>query len=193
MFVLLQVIFIHLLQRCSERGLGHRLWNLSPEQDHLGNSLEMQIPGSEPSHCWFSLVWSQGVLWTSQVVLVVKNSAVNAGDARDKCSIPGSGRSPGGGHGNPLQYSCLEHSMDRGAWWATVHGVTKRWTRLSNSAHIHKGILQPVPTEWWEPMVHLSGLLWACCWTQPWKKLNKRVGWIERVALTYIHCCVQNS
>ena len=47
-------------------------------------------------------------------------------------SIPGSGRSPGGGHGNPLQYSCLENPMDRGAWWATVHGVTKSQTRLSN-------------------------------------------------------------
>ena len=44
--------------------------------------------------------------------------------------IPGSGRSPGGGHGNPLQYSCLENPMDRGAWRATVHGVTKSWTRL---------------------------------------------------------------
>ena len=46
--------------------------------------------------------------------------------------IPGSGRSPGEGNGNPLQYSCLENPMNRGAWWATVHGVTKSWTRLSN-------------------------------------------------------------
>jgi len=45
-------------------------------------------------------------------------------------SIPGSGRSPGGGHGNPLQYFCLENSMDRGAWWATVHRVTKSRTQL---------------------------------------------------------------
>ena len=48
----------------------------------------------------------------------------NAGGLRDAGSIPGLGRSPGGGHGNPLQYSCLENPMDRGAWWATVHGVT---------------------------------------------------------------------
>ena len=48
-----------------------------------------------------------------------------AGDVRDGCSIPGSGRSPGRGHGNPLQYSCLENPMDRGAWWATVYGVSK--------------------------------------------------------------------
>ena len=58
-----------------------------------------------------------------------KESAFNAGDPG---SIPGSGRSPGEGNGNPLQYFCLENPMDRGAWWATVHGVTKSWTRLSN-------------------------------------------------------------
>ena len=51
--------------------------------------------------------------------------------------MPESGRSPGGGNGNPFQYSCLENSVDRGAWCATVHGVTKRWTRLSNWAHTH--------------------------------------------------------
>ena len=61
----------------------------------------------------------------SQVALVVKNLLANAGDERDAGSIPGSGRSPGGRHGNPLQYSCLENPMDRGAWWATVHGVAK--------------------------------------------------------------------
>ena len=54
---------------------------------------------------------------------VVKNPPANAGDVRDLGSIPGSGRSPGGGHGNPLQYSCLENPMDRGAWQATVHKV----------------------------------------------------------------------
>ena len=54
----------------------------------------------------------------------------SACSAQDKRLIPGSGRSPGGGHGNPLQYSRLENRMDRGAWWATVHGVTKSQTRL---------------------------------------------------------------
>ena len=54
-----------------------------------------------------------------------KASARNAGD---QGSIPGSGRSPGEGNGNPLQYSCLENPMDGGAWWATVHGVAKSWT-----------------------------------------------------------------
>ena len=54
--------------------------------------------------------------WASQVVLVVKNLPANAGDIRDTGSIPASGRSPGGRHGNPLQYYCLENPMDRGAW-----------------------------------------------------------------------------
>ena len=62
---------------------------------------------------------------------MVKNPPANAGDTGDIGLIPGSGRSPGGGHGNPLQYSCLENSMDRGAWWATVRGVTERRTRLN--------------------------------------------------------------
>ena len=75
----------------------------------------------------------------SQVVLVVKNLSGNAGDIRDASLIPGSGRSPGGEHGNPLQYSCLENPMDREAWWATVHRVAKSQTQLSDLAwHIPK-------------------------------------------------------
>ena len=61
---------------------------------------------------------------------VVKNPPANAGDARHAGSIPGSGKSLGVGNGNPLQYTCMENSMDRGAWWAAVHGITKSWTRL---------------------------------------------------------------
>ena len=64
----------------------------------------------------------------SQVVLVVKNLPSNGGEIRDMGSTPGSGRSTGGGHGNPLQNSCLENPMDGGAWWATVHRVAKSWT-----------------------------------------------------------------
>ena len=60
---------------------------------------------------------------------VVKNPSTDAGDAAGLCWIPGLGRSPGGGNGNPLQCPCLENSMDRGAWRATVHGVAKSWTR----------------------------------------------------------------
>ena len=65
-----------------------------------------------------------------RVVLVVKNVPTNAGDKRDSSSIPGSARSPREGHGNTFQYSCLENPMGRGAWRATVHGVTKSRTRL---------------------------------------------------------------
>ena len=61
---------------------------------------------------------------------VGEESACNAGDTRDSGSIPGSGRSPGEGHGNPLQYTCLEHLIDRGACQAIVHGVAKSKTRL---------------------------------------------------------------
>ena len=60
--------------------------------------------------------------------LVVKNPLANVGDAKDKGLIPGSGRSPGGGHGNPPKYSCLENPMDREAWWASVHRVIKSQT-----------------------------------------------------------------
>ena len=64
---------------------------------------------------------------------MVKNPPANAGGAGDMGSIPGLGRCPGEGNGNPLRYSCLENSMDRGAWRAVVHGVAKSWTRLTNS------------------------------------------------------------
>ena len=63
---------------------------------------------------------------------VVENPPANVGDMGDACSIPGSGRSTGERKGNPLQHSCLENSMDRGDWWATVHGIEKSQTRLIN-------------------------------------------------------------
>ena len=66
-----------------------------------------------------------------------KNRFVNAGDVRDVGSIPGSERYPGEGHGYPLQYSCLENTMDRGPWQATVHRVTKNWICLKQLS-IHK-------------------------------------------------------
>ena len=67
---------------------------------------------------------------------MVKNLPANVGDIRDTGLIPKSGRSPGGWHGKPLQYSCLENSMDRGAWWARVHGIAKSQTWLSMQTHI---------------------------------------------------------
>ena len=78
-----------------------------------------------------------GMDLASQVVLVVKNRPANAGDMRDVGLIPGSWRSPGGGHGNPLHYSCLENPMDRGAWQGTVHRVIKSQTQLKRfSMHV---------------------------------------------------------
>ena len=65
---------------------------------------------------------------------VIKNLPANAGDAG---SIPGSGSSPGEGNDNPLPYSCLEHSVDRGAWWDIVQGITKSWTQWTACAHAH--------------------------------------------------------
>ena len=78
--------------------------------------------------CVFFEHWCE--YWASQVALVVENLPANAGVVREAGFIPGSGRSPGGGHGNLLQYSCLENPMVRGAWWATIYRVVKSWTRL---------------------------------------------------------------
>ena len=79
---------------------------------------------------------------TSQVALVVKKLLANAEDIKDTCSIPGSGRSPGGGHGNPLQYPCLENPMDRGAQWATVHSIPQSQTQLKRLSMIRKMIFE---------------------------------------------------
>ena len=107
----------------------HFQWHQAINQRRSGHSLVktyIQIKSSIP------------FFRPSQVVLLVKNPPANAGDIRDAGLIPGSERSPGGGHGNPLQYSCLENSMDRGAWWATVHCVIKNWTCLKQlSIHAH--------------------------------------------------------
>ena len=75
---------------------------------------------------WMAMVW-QALSWSIQVVVVVKKLSASAGDVRDMSLIPGLGRSSGEGHGNPLQYSCLENPVDRGAWQAMAHRVTKSW------------------------------------------------------------------
>ena len=74
------------------------------------------------------------------MALVVKNLPANTGDIRDMGSIPGLWRFPGGGHGNPRQYSYLENPMDRGTLWAKVHRVTKSWTRLSNWTELKRSV-----------------------------------------------------
>ena len=78
---------------------------------------------------WLEFVCSHLIGIQNLSHLDSKKSACKAGDPG---SIPRSGRSPGKGNGNPLQYSCLENPVDRGAWWARVRGVTKSWTQLSN-------------------------------------------------------------
>ena len=83
-----------------------------------------------PSVIIFGDMGFQDVIRASRMALAIKNLAANYRDIRDTSLIPWSGRSPGRGHDNPLQYSCLENPMDRGAWWATVHRVTKSQTEL---------------------------------------------------------------
>ena len=79
---------------------------------------------------WYSLICVHYIFscWTSQVALVVKNLPAKAEDVRDADSVPGLGKSPAGGHGNPLQNPCLENPMDRGAWSAIVHSIAKSQT-----------------------------------------------------------------
>ena len=97
----------------------------------------------------------------SQGVLAVKNPPANSGDIRDASLIPGSGRSPGGGHRNPLQCSCLENPMDRGAWQATVHRVAKSWTGLKwLSTHSRVEVCEGGGI--WE--IFLSLFLFQCCY-----------------------------
>ena len=82
---------------------------------------------------------------TSQVALVVNIPSTNTGGIKGSGLMPGSGRSPGGRNGNPLQYSCLDNSMDRGAWWAAAHGVTESQTSLSTQ---HKTSREPGCFHW---------------------------------------------
>ena len=84
-----------------------------------------------------------------EVALVVKNSPANEGDVTDVVSVPGSGRSPGEGHGNPFEYPCLEDPMDRGAWRATVHGVTKSQIPLSMLDQLHVKVVSELYFKGW--------------------------------------------
>ena len=101
-----------------------------------------------PSVIFISLSWERfyrnihimpfwGISQVSQWFKKKKKSPANAGDTRDAGSIPGSGRFPGVGNGNPPQYSFLENSMDTGAWWAPIHRIAKSWTQLSTCTHTH--------------------------------------------------------
>ena len=111
----------------------------------LSNSMDCSLPGSSVHGIFqarvlewgaiafsqlkeYFLKFNQCQLWDFSDGAIVNNLPSNAGDIRDTGSVSGSEGSPGKGHGNPLQYSCLENSMDRGAWWVIVHGVAKSWT-----------------------------------------------------------------
>ena len=100
-------------------------------------------------------------LWirVSQVVLVIKNPPANEGDARDSASIPGLGRSPEVENGNPLQYSCLKNSMDRGDYQATVLGIAKSHTRLNGWTCIHntQGSKLPHYSDIWARLDWITG------------------------------------
>ena len=99
--------------------------------------------------------------WASQVALVVKNPPASAGDIRDSGSIPGLGGSPGRGPGKTLQYSCLENPLDRGAWWATVHRVSKSRTGLKRLS-THTRAISPLDCEHIKDNSH-----WLLCLYSP--------------------------
>ena len=103
------------------------------------------------THCLWLLL-----CWALQVAPVVRDPLANAGDIRDVSSVSGSGGSPGEGHGNPLQYSCLENPMNRGAWWATVHGEAKESDMMEVTSCTHT---QAFMLKWqrWGIIVHLRG------------------------------------
>ena len=100
--------------------------------------------GNPTQHSVITYMWKGGFPGGS----VVKNPLSNARDIRDVSSIPGSGRSPGGGKGNPLQYSYRENPMGGGTWWAAVHGVTKSWTWLSTHARCVLHMQREPEKEW---------------------------------------------
>ena len=130
-----------LKQKQSSRKANIKTFKICIESMFFFFSSEIQNPYHHIGPLIFSPVCSschQLHLHVSQVALVVKKPSANAGDVRDTGWIPGSGRSPGGGHGNPLQYSCLENTMDRGAWWARVHRVAESDTTEATLAHVKK-------------------------------------------------------
>ena len=122
------------------------------------------------------------------MVLVVKNTPANAGDTRDVGSIPGSGRSPGEGNGNPLQYSCLGNLTNRGAWRATVHGVARNWTQLSDKTAtdlfiwiVRKMVPAYMPAcNVWEYLFPVSLLIWLLLFKKDdgWMASSTQWTWI---------------
>ena len=112
----------------------------------------MKTPWEQPS--LLNLKWKMWLLVPALLDFPQgSDNKESACDSGDTGLIPRSGRSPGGGHGDPLQYSCLESPMDRGAWWAMVHGIAKRWTclkQMDTHAHTH------------QPYYVLTASPWTC-------------------------------
>ena len=137
------------IHKCHKNGIKNFRFHHGEElcQSMDGGSVLKDLPASARAATaakWLIRVWLLVTPWTAayQAPLSMGFSRQeywsglpwpSPANARDTGSIPRLGRSPGEGHGNLLQYSCLENPMDRGAWWATVHGVTKSWTWLSNN------------------------------------------------------------
>ena len=117
-------------QRCISKEKAESLKRQATHSENGTQVVHWEDKGLFHEMCFLD---SRPEFWVSQVALVVKNLPANAGDTRDKGSIPGLWRSLGGGHGNPLQYSCLENPMDTGAWPANVHGVTESQTWLNTA------------------------------------------------------------
>ena len=119
-------------------GLVH--WDDPEGWDGEGGGRGLQDGGHMCTHGWFMWIYGKNhynivisfqLKWIS-LIIIKKNLPASAGDERDESSMPRLGRSPGEGAGNLLQYSCLENPMDGGEWWATVHGVARSQTWLSN-------------------------------------------------------------
>jgi len=128
----------HVILRDTQRhelwpgSITHRITHTPRSKDWINTRWLIFLFRADPK-MWFSFIAnpSRGAVLSNRNFFDDRDvPPANAGDIRDTGLIPGSGRSPGGGHGNPLQYSCPENSTDRGIWWTTVHRVAKSQTRL---------------------------------------------------------------
>ena len=134
------------------------------QQQQKGKPSSSDVLKTEPMNCSsgdneFFFFWH--LTWASQVAQVIKNPPASAGDAGGTGSIPGSGRSPREGNGNPFQYSCLENPMDRGAWWATFMGsqrVGHAWACKNGQDLLWKFMLFPLRGVKKELRIHRSNL-----------------------------------
>ena len=126
-------IYVFIYDTCfSLPDLLHSVWQT------LRQSTAQQMTQFVTFYGWGIFLCNVPHLWVSRVVLVVENPPADGREVKDSGSVPGSGKCPGGEHGNPLQYSCLENPVDRGAWWLMVHRVTKSWTQLKRiSTHTY--------------------------------------------------------